>query len=180
MAKWLRTLILSVLNRSLSHRCGFKPSSNHMCDKSSSACGWSGVFFSGIFTRLKMSEIILTGRIYQCWLDLSVLTIYQCWLDPSVLTIYQCWLDLSVLTSYQCWLDLSVLTRSISVDSLSVLTRSISVDYLSVLTRSISDFIGTIRKSIRSIIVFLSCLLRQARLILDRFCFGLRLLQAPN
>ena len=27
---------------------------------------------------------------------------------------------------------------------------------------------------------FLSCRLRQARHILDRFCFGLRLLQAPN
>ena len=27
---------------------------------------------------------------------------------------------------------------------------------------------------------FLSWLLRQARHILDRFCFGLRLLQAPN
>ena len=27
---------------------------------------------------------------------------------------------------------------------------------------------------------FLSCLLRQARHILDRFCFGLRLIQAPN
>ena len=28
--------------------------------------------------------------------------------------------------------------------------------------------------------LFLSCLLRQARHILDRFCFGLRLLQSPN
>ena len=28
--------------------------------------------------------------------------------------------------------------------------------------------------------LFLSCLLRQARHILDRFCFGLRLIQAPN
>ena len=53
-----------------SHCLGFDPSSSHMCDKPSSACGWSVGFFSGISrfcpnqrqTRLKMSEIILTSR----------------------------------------------------------------------------------------------------------------------
>ena len=63
-----RMLIFSAVNHS-SHRCGFEPSLCHMWDKPSSACGWSGVFFSGIscfhptlrLTQLKMSEIILTG-----------------------------------------------------------------------------------------------------------------------
>ena len=74
VAEWF----ISALNCSSSHRCGFEPSSGHMCDKSSSACRWWGVFFfffffSGIsdnsrfrptkrLTLLKMSEIILTGR----------------------------------------------------------------------------------------------------------------------
>ena len=62
VAEWLRTLIFSVLNHPSSHRCGFEPSS---------ACVWSGGFFSGIsrfrptlltLTQPKMSEIILTGR----------------------------------------------------------------------------------------------------------------------
>ena len=42
VAEGLRTLIFSALNRSLSPRCGFEPSSGHMRDKQSSACGWSG------------------------------------------------------------------------------------------------------------------------------------------
>ena len=47
VAECLRTLIFSALNRLSSHRCGFEPSSGHTWDKSSSACGWSGGFFSG-------------------------------------------------------------------------------------------------------------------------------------
>ena len=43
----LRTLILSALNHSSSHRCGFEPSSGHMWDKLSSACGWSDSFSQG-------------------------------------------------------------------------------------------------------------------------------------
>ena len=70
VAECLRTLIFSALNRLSSHRCGFEPSSDHTWDKSSSACGWPGGFSRGspVFappndmTRLKMSEIILTGR----------------------------------------------------------------------------------------------------------------------
>ena len=79
VAEWF----ISALNCSSSHRCGFEPSSGHMCDKPNSACRWWGVFFvfffvcflffSGIsdisrfrptkrLTLLKMSEIILTGR----------------------------------------------------------------------------------------------------------------------
>ena len=42
MAEWFRPLIISALNRS-SHDCGFEPSSVHMWEKPSSACGWSGV-----------------------------------------------------------------------------------------------------------------------------------------
>ena len=46
--EWLRPLItLSTLNRSSSHRCGFKHSSGHMLDKPSSACGWPGGLFWG-------------------------------------------------------------------------------------------------------------------------------------
>ena len=45
--EWLRTLIFSALNRSSSNRCGFEPSSGHMSDKPSSACGWSGGFSQG-------------------------------------------------------------------------------------------------------------------------------------
>ena len=70
LADWLRPLIISALNRSSSNRCGFEPRSGHMWDKPSSASGWSGGFFPGIplfrptyrLTRLKMNEIILTGR----------------------------------------------------------------------------------------------------------------------
>ena len=52
VAEWLRLLILSALNRSSSYHCGFEPSSGHMWDKPSSACGWSGDFSRGslIFT----------------------------------------------------------------------------------------------------------------------------------
>ena len=46
VAEFLRLLIFSALNRSSSLRCAFEPSSGHMVDKPSSACGWSGVFFS--------------------------------------------------------------------------------------------------------------------------------------
>ena len=46
--EWLRPLItISTLNRSSSYRCGFKPSSGHMWDKPSSACGWPGGLFWG-------------------------------------------------------------------------------------------------------------------------------------
>ena len=47
VAEWLRPLTFSDLNRSSSRRCGFEPSSDHMCDKPSSACGWSGGFSRG-------------------------------------------------------------------------------------------------------------------------------------
>ena len=72
VAEWLRLLIFSAVNRSSSHRCGFEPTPDHMWEKPSSACGWSGGFylFLGIsrfrpilwLTQLKMIEIILTGR----------------------------------------------------------------------------------------------------------------------
>ena len=39
--------IFSAINRSSFHRCGFETSSCHMCDKSSSACEWSGGFARG-------------------------------------------------------------------------------------------------------------------------------------
>ena len=48
MAEWLKPLIFRSLNRLSSHCCGFEPSLGQMGDKPSSACGWSGVFFSGI------------------------------------------------------------------------------------------------------------------------------------
>ena len=47
MAKWLRPLIFSTLNRSSSHHCGIEPGSGHMWDKPSSACRWSGGFSQG-------------------------------------------------------------------------------------------------------------------------------------
>ena len=47
VAEWLRMRIFSALNRSSSHLCGFQPSSGHMWNKISSACGWSGVFSPG-------------------------------------------------------------------------------------------------------------------------------------
>ena len=47
LAELLRPLIFSALNHSSSQPCGFEPSSGHMWDKPSSACGWSGVFSQG-------------------------------------------------------------------------------------------------------------------------------------
>ena len=44
MAKWLRPLILSALNRLSSHRWAFEPSLGHMLDKLRSGCGWSDGF----------------------------------------------------------------------------------------------------------------------------------------
>ena len=66
MAEWLWSLTFSVLNRSLSHRCGFEPSS---CDRVT--CETSLVLLAGgqvVFLRdlpflphlMIMSEIILT------------------------------------------------------------------------------------------------------------------------
>ena len=48
----------SDLNRSSSHRCGFEPSSGHMWDKPSSACGWSGGFSRGspVFAHLMIGS----------------------------------------------------------------------------------------------------------------------------
>ena len=41
------SMIFSAPNHSLSHHCGFEPSSGHMWDKQSSAIGWSGGFYWG-------------------------------------------------------------------------------------------------------------------------------------
>ena len=41
------TLTSSALNRVSSHHCGFEPSSGHMSDKPSYACGWSGGISQG-------------------------------------------------------------------------------------------------------------------------------------
>ena len=76
MAEWL-----SALNRSSSHHCGFEPGSGHQ----SSACGWSGGFFSKIsrfcpilqLTRLKMSEIFLRGRKTQIKKNQGVMKTYN-------------------------------------------------------------------------------------------------------
>ena len=45
MVEWLRTLIFSTVNRSSSLCCGFEPSSSHMRDSPSSACGGGQVVF---------------------------------------------------------------------------------------------------------------------------------------
>ena len=67
VAEWLSMLIISALNRSSSHRCGFEPSSGHM--RQAMFClRMVRCFFSGIscfrttlrLTWLKMSEIIMT------------------------------------------------------------------------------------------------------------------------
>ena len=42
VAEGLRLLSLNTLHRSLSHCCGFEPSSGQMWDKPSPAWGWSG------------------------------------------------------------------------------------------------------------------------------------------
>ena len=47
VAEWLRSLIISTLNRSSSLRCGFEHSSVHMWDKPGSVCRWSGIFSRG-------------------------------------------------------------------------------------------------------------------------------------
>ena len=69
-AEWISMLIFSTVNHLSSQMCGFEPSSWHMWDKPGSAKGWSGGVsqWSPVFdpalrlTRLKMSEIILTGH----------------------------------------------------------------------------------------------------------------------
>ena len=64
-------IIFSAVSRSSCHRILFEPSSEHMWDKPSSACGWSGGFSRGSpvyvrptlrLTRLKIIEIVLMGR----------------------------------------------------------------------------------------------------------------------
>ena len=48
MAEWLRTPVLSAVNRSSSQRCGFEPTLGHMQDKPTSACEWFVFFLMGI------------------------------------------------------------------------------------------------------------------------------------
>ena len=68
MAEWLRPLIFSALNPSSSYHCGFEPNMGHVI-QAKFCLSMGRWFFSGIsrfhptyrMTRLKVSEIILTG-----------------------------------------------------------------------------------------------------------------------
>ena len=93
MAVWLKMLIFSAQNHSSSYHCWLEPCSGHTWDKSSSACGWSGFFSLGspIFrptlrlTKLKMSELILTGHKTQIKKKLSPFSCVMSHLGKCVL-----------------------------------------------------------------------------------------------
>ena len=73
VAEWLRPIILSALNRSSSHRCGFEPRLGSHVRQANFCLRMVRGLFSGIsrfrptlrLARFKMSELILTGRITQ-------------------------------------------------------------------------------------------------------------------
>ena len=84
LAKWLRPLTFSDLNRSSSHRCGFEPSSG---DKPSSACGWSGGFSRGspVFFDL------MIGKAQNEWNNLDGTKLKQYLPDSKIIWLLRFW-----------------------------------------------------------------------------------------
>ena len=109
-----RGRVVSTLNQSSSHRCGFEPSLGHMWDKPSCACGSSGVFSRGSpglcptlrLTWLSMSEIILMGRktqIKKIYCSVRLFLIPDCHLHWSLLSFHT-----ESLTSYSVQVSASL------------------------------------------------------------------------